>query len=72
MINNYGLGFHIDYADGTDDFCKAVIYALGASHRKLDCEIGEGIPIHYCAICDGPLYEDKRVVVIGGCDSAFT
>ena len=72
MINNYGLGFHIDYADGTDDFCKAVIYALGASHRKLDCEIGEGIPIHYCAICDGPLYEDKRVVVIGGGDSAFT
>ena len=31
MINHYGLGFHIDYADGTDDFCKAVIYALGAS-----------------------------------------
>ena len=72
MINNYGLGFHIDYADGTDDFCKAVIYALGASHRKLDCEIGEGIPIHYCAICDGAFYRNKTVTVIGGGDVAFT
>lgn len=72
MINHYGLGFHIDYADGTDDFCKTVIYALGASHRKLDCEIEEGIPIHYCAICDGAFYKDKTVAVIGGGDVAFT
>jgi thioredoxin reductase (NADPH) len=72
MINNYGLGFHIDYADGADDFCKTVIYALGASHRKLNCEIEEGIPIHYCALCDGALYKDRTVAVIGGGDVAFT
>jgi len=72
MINHYGLGFHIDYADGTDDFCKTVIYALGASHRKLDCEIEEGIPIHYCAVCDGAFYKDKTVAIIGGGDVAFT
>ena len=72
MINHYGLGFHINYADGTDDFCKTVIYALGASHRKLNCEIEEGIPIHYCAVCDGAFYKDKTVAVIGGGDVAFT
>lgn len=72
MINHYGLGFHIDYADGTGDFCKTVIYALGASHRKLNCEIEEGIPIHYCAVCDGAFYKDKTVAVIGGGDVAFT
>ena len=72
MINHYGLGFHINYADGTDDFCKTVIYALGASHRKLNCEIEEDIPIHYCALCDGALYKDKYVSVIGGGDVAFT
>lgn len=72
MINNYGLGFNIYYADGTDDFCKSVIYALGASHRKLNCEIEEGIPIHYCAVCDGAFYKDKTVAVIGGGDVAFT
>lgn len=72
MINHYGLGFCINYADGTNDFCKTVIYALGASHRKLNCEIEEGIPIHYCAICDGAFYKDKTVAVIGGGDVAFT
>ena len=72
MINHYGLSFHIDYADGTDDFCKTVIYALGASHRKLNCEIEEGVPIHYCAVCDGAFYKDKTVAVIGGGDVAFT
>lgn len=72
IINHYGLGFNIFYADGTDDFCKTIIYALGASHRKLNCEIEEGIPIHYCAICDGAFYKDKTVAVIGGGDVAFT
>ena len=72
MINHYGFGFHIDYADGTDDFCKAVIYALGARHRQLNCEIGEDVKLHYCALCDGALYKDKYVSVIGGGDVAFT
>jgi thioredoxin reductase (NADPH) len=72
MINHYGLGFHINYADGTDDFCKAVIYALGARHRQLNCKIDKEIPIHYCALCDGALYKDKTVAVIGGGDVAFT
>ena len=72
MINNYGLGFHINYADGTNDFCKAIIYALGASHRKLNCRIDKEIPIHYCALCDGTLYKNKTVAVIGGGDVAFT
>lgn len=72
MINHYGLGFCISYADGTNDFCKTVIYALGASHRKLNCEVEEGIPIHYCAVCDGAFYKDKTVAVIGGGDVAFT
>lgn len=72
IINHYGLGFRINYADGTDDFCKTIIYALGASHRKLNCEIEEGIPIHYCAVCDGAFYKDKTVAVIGGGDVAFT
>lgn len=51
---------------------KSVIYALGAKHRKLNCEIDESVDIHYCALCDGALYRNKRVVVIGGGDAAFT
>lgn len=58
--------------DGTVYDTKTIIYALGAKHRELNCEIEQGIVIHHCALCDGPLYKDKRVAVIGGGDVAFT
>lgn len=64
--------WQITYKDGAVDEAKAVIYALGARHRELPCKIEQGVHIHYCALCDGPLYQDKRVVVVGGGDVAFT
>ena len=64
--------FSIEYEDEIFDYAKAVIYALGARHRELNCEIEKGVPIHYCALCDGALYKDKTVAVIGGGDVAFT
>lgn len=51
---------------------KSVIYALGCTHRHLNAEIGDNIHVHYCATCDGYLYNGKDVVVIGGGNSAFT
>lgn len=66
------IKYLIKYADGITDEAKSVIYALGAAPRKLDCEIEEGVSIHYCALCDGPLYKDKTVAIIGGGDVAFT
>lgn len=65
------VDWRIAYKDG-EDKAKAIIYALGAKHRRLNCEIEEGIPIHYCALCDGALYKDKTVAIIGGGDVAFT
>lgn len=62
----------INYSDGTVDEAKSIIYALGATPYKLKCEIETGVPIHYCAICDGPIYKDKTVAIIGGGDAAFT
>lgn len=64
--------YKIEYADGTHDEAKTVIYALGAKHRELNCKIDEGVQIHYCALCDGALYKDKSVAIIGGGDVAFT
>jgi len=54
---------------------KAVIYAAGTSPRKLgvpgeDEYIGRGIS--FCATCDGALFRDKVVAVVGGGDSALT
>lgn len=52
---------------------KTVLLALGSSPRKLGV-IGEkellGKGVAYCAICDGPLYKDKVVVIVGGGNSA--
>lgn len=64
--------FQITYSDFTCETARTIIYALGATPRQLNCEIDEGIPIHYCALCDGPLYKNKAAVIIGGGDVAFT
>lgn len=53
---------------------KAVIIATGASPRKLPIpQEGEfaGKGIHYCAVCDGAMYEGKRIGVVGGGNSAL-
>ena len=52
---------------------KKIIIATGSKPRMLGVpgeeeHIGHGV--HYCAICDGPLYKDKQVAVIGGGNSA--
>lgn len=60
--------------DGCQYGTKAVLLATGASYRKLGVP-GEdnliGTNIHFCAICDGVFYKDKKVLVIGGGNSGF-
>lgn len=53
---------------------KTVILACGARCKELGIEgekefLGRGVS--YCAICDGALYKDKTVTVIGGGNSAL-
>jgi thioredoxin reductase (NADPH) len=54
---------------------KAVILATGANYKKLGVP-GEmqfmGRGVSYCATCDGPLFKGKRVIVVGGGNSAVT
>jgi thioredoxin reductase (NADPH) len=54
-------------------YAKVVLVATGSDYKKL------GIPgeaeyyargVHYCATCDGAFYRDKRLVVVGGGNSA--
>ncbi|WP_394884532.1 thioredoxin-disulfide reductase [Clostridium butyricum] len=53
---------------------KAVIIATGAVPRKLPIK-GEknfaGRGIHYCAVCDGAMYEGKNIAVVGGGNAAL-
>ena len=52
---------------------KTLIFATGANHRKHPAKNAskfENRGVHYCALCDGPLYTGKNLAVIGGGDSA--
>jgi thioredoxin reductase (NADPH) len=53
---------------------RSVIVAAGSERRTLDvpgeAEF-EGRGVSRCASCDGPFFRDKRVIVVGGGDSAF-
>ncbi len=54
---------------------KTILLATGASHRHLGVP-GEkrlsGRGVSYCATCDGPLFKGRRVVVVGGGNTAVT
>jgi len=55
-------------------FAKSIILATGTTHRKLGVP-GEnhftGLGVSYCATCDGMLFKDKDVLMIGGGNSAL-
>jgi thioredoxin reductase (NADPH) len=54
-------------------YAKAVLIATGSDYKKIGVP-GEkeyyGRGVHYCATCDGAFYRDKRLVVVGGGNSA--
>jgi len=54
---------------------KAVLLATGARYRNLGAP-GEarfsGHGVSYCSTCDGPLFSGKKVIIVGGGDSAVT
>ena len=56
-----------------DMLARAVLIATGSDYKKI------GVPgekefyargVHYCATCDGAFYRDKKIVVVGGGNSA--
>ncbi|MEX0748722.1 MAG: FAD-dependent oxidoreductase [Candidatus Saccharimonadales bacterium] len=52
---------------------RAVLIATGSDYKRLNVP-GEtefyGRGVHFCATCDGAFYRDKRLVVVGGGNSA--
>lgn len=52
-------------------YAKSIILALGRSPKTLGIEkdlVSKGVS--YCALCDGTLYKNKDVIVVGGGNSA--
>jgi len=72
-ITDEGALKKLDTTSG-DMYAKAVLIATGSDYKKI------GVPgeleyyargVHYCATCDGAFYRDKRLVVVGGGNSAI-
>ena len=66
-------GLHcVNTTDG-DIYARAILLASGTNYKKLGIpgeETYYGRGVHYCATCDGAFYRDKRLVVVGGGNSA--
>ena len=66
--------FNILTENGKQYQSKTVIIATGSEPRKLNVKgekefLGKGIS--YCATCDGPLFSNKSVAVVGGGEAGF-
>lgn len=71
-IDDMGDHKKLTTTDG-DVYARAVLIATGSDYKKI------GVPgekefyargVHYCATCDGAFYRDKKLVVVGGGNSA--
>ena len=71
-IINEGKFKRVETTSG-DMRARAILIATGSDYKKI------GVPgeleyyargVHYCATCDGAFYRDKRLVVVGGGNSA--
>lgn len=67
-------GIKVVIVDGKEVRAKTVLIATGSDYNKIGVP-GEakyyGRGVHYCATCDGAFYRDRRLVVIGGGNSAI-
>ena len=61
-------------SNGKEYLCKSVIIATGLKTRNLKCKGEEkfkGRGVSYCATCDGFFFKDKKVIVVGGGNTAL-
>lgn len=72
--SGFGGHFLVRLENGTDVKTLSLIAATGAGWNRLGIP-GEdefaGRGVSYCATCDGPLFRNKEVVVVGGGDTAL-
>ena len=67
-------GVHRVFLGDEEHLAKAVILAMGAEPRRLgvpgELELS-GCGVSTCGVCDGAFFKDRKVIVIGGGDSAM-
>lgn len=69
LLEKIDGGFSVTTQRGKKHAARAILIASGAGRKKLDipgAHTFENKGVTYCASCDGPLYADTDVAVIGG------
>jgi alkyl hydroperoxide reductase subunit F len=67
-------GFLVKTESGQEFNSKTILIASGSGRRKLEAKNADKLEhkgLTYCASCDGPLFEDMDVAVIGGGNAGF-
>ena len=67
-------GFEVETEDGEKFSTKTVLISSGSGRRKLPAKNADTLEhkgLTYCASCDGPLFTDMDVAVIGGGNAGF-
>lgn len=66
--------FEVENESGEKFLTKTILIATGSGRRKLEAKGADALEhkgLTYCASCDGPLFADQDVVVIGGGNAGF-
>jgi alkyl hydroperoxide reductase subunit F len=69
-----GTHIVITCSDGSTHEARTLLIATGSNRRKIEvpgADTFEHKGLTYCASCDGPLFADQDVAVIGGGNAAF-
>jgi NADH-dependent peroxiredoxin subunit F len=69
-----GEGFTVKTETGEEFSTKTILIASGSGRRKLEAKNADALEhkgLTYCASCDGPLFSDQDVVVVGGGNAGF-
>jgi len=69
-----GTLFSVKTESGKEFETKTILIATGSAHRRLTAKNADQLEhkgLTYCASCDGPLFADMDVAVIGGGNAAF-
>ncbi len=74
IISKNEIGFWVENESGEKFQTKTVLIATGSGRRKLEAKGADRLEhkgLTYCASCDGPLFADQDVIVIGGGNAGF-
>ena len=67
-------GFFVAVENGEKFLTKTILTTTGSSRRKLEARNADRLEhkgLTYCASCDGPLFADMDVIVVGGGNAGF-